>query len=127
MAENYARQELRSVSSSQKGETTGWCSKMADIAYPRMFEHSKAHRVDLKDTWVDWPALTSDLSISVDFSEADSEHIKLDSDGMVHQAQAIQQLQNYHLWGHGQIFHLSTSVIGNLDFSMNWLYSVQGA
>lgn len=28
---------------------------MADNAYPRMFEHSKAHRVDLKDTWVDWP------------------------------------------------------------------------
>ena len=26
---------------------------MADIAYPRMFEHSDAHLVDLMDTWVD--------------------------------------------------------------------------
>lgn len=41
--------------------------------------------------------------IAVDFSEVNSEHTKLDSHGVVHQTQAIQQLQSYYLWSYGQI------------------------
>ncbi|KNG89207.1 hypothetical protein ANOM_002539 [Aspergillus nomiae NRRL 13137] len=53
----------------------------------RMFEYGEAHfqslLVDLKDTWADLPAVTSDIPFPFDFSEADFEHIKLDSDGAV--------------------------------------------
>ena len=44
-----------------------------------MFEYV----VDLKDTWAALPAVTSDVPFPFDFSEADSERIKLDSDGAV--------------------------------------------
>lgn len=53
----------------------------------RMFEYGEAHfqslLVDLRDTWTDLPAVTSDLPFPFDFSEADIERIKLDSDGAV--------------------------------------------
>ncbi|KMU89845.1 hypothetical protein CIHG_07528 [Coccidioides immitis H538.4] len=53
----------------------------------RMFEYGEAHfqslLVDLKDTWTDLPAITSDTPFPFDFSEADFERIKLDSDGAV--------------------------------------------
>lgn len=53
----------------------------------RMFEYGEAHfqslLVDLKDTWAYLPAVSSDESFPFDFSEADVERIKLDSDGAV--------------------------------------------
>ncbi|OAA69651.1 hypothetical protein ISF_02921 [Cordyceps fumosorosea ARSEF 2679] len=53
----------------------------------RMFEYGEAHfqslLVDLKDTWTDLPAVTSDTPFPFDFSEADIERIKMDSDGAV--------------------------------------------
>ena len=53
----------------------------------RIFEYGEAHfqsrLVDLKDTWAALPAVTSDVPFPFDFSEADSERIKLDSDGAV--------------------------------------------
>ncbi|CAI7652698.1 unnamed protein product [Penicillium palitans] len=48
-----------------------------------MFEYGEAHflslLVDLKDTWADFPGVTSDTPLPFDFSEMDIEHIKLDS------------------------------------------------
>lgn len=53
----------------------------------RMFEYGEAHfqslLVDLKDTWVDLPAVSSDIPFPFKFSEEDFERIKLDSDGAV--------------------------------------------
>lgn len=53
----------------------------------RMFEYGEAHfqplLVDVKDTWVDLPAVTSDMPFPFDFSEEDIERIKQDSDGAV--------------------------------------------
>ncbi|KAB8254400.1 phosphotransferase enzyme family protein [Aspergillus pseudonomiae] len=53
----------------------------------RMFEYGEAHfqslLVDLKDTWADLPAVTSDIPFPFNFSEADFERIKQDSDGAV--------------------------------------------
>ncbi|GAQ04126.1 hypothetical protein ALT_1447 [Aspergillus lentulus] len=53
----------------------------------RMFEYGEAHfqslLVDLKDTWADLPAVTSDVSFPFEFSEADIERIKRDSDDAV--------------------------------------------
>ncbi|CAP91172.1 Pc13g01030 [Penicillium rubens Wisconsin 54-1255] len=53
----------------------------------RMFEYGEAHfqslLVDLKDTWTDLPAISSDTPFPFDFSEADFERIKLDSNGAV--------------------------------------------
>ena len=53
----------------------------------RMFEYGEAHfqslLVDLKDTWAVLPAVTSDIPFPFDFSEADIDRIKLDSDGAV--------------------------------------------
>jgi hypothetical protein len=54
----------------------------------RMFEYGEAHfqslLVDLKDTWADLPAVkTDDIPFPFDFSEADFERIKMDSDGAV--------------------------------------------
>ncbi|KAI3120539.1 hypothetical protein CBS147326_9423 [Penicillium roqueforti] len=53
----------------------------------RMFEYGEAHiqslLVDLKDTWTDLPAISSDTPFPFDFSEADLERIKLDSNGAV--------------------------------------------
>lgn len=53
----------------------------------RMFEYGEAHfqslLLDLKDTWPDLPAVTPDVPFPFDFSEADIERIKLDSDGAV--------------------------------------------
>ncbi|GAD96739.1 phosphotransferase enzyme family protein [Paecilomyces variotii No. 5] len=50
----------------------------------RMFEYGEAHfqslLVDLKDTWADLPAVTSDTPFPFNFSEEDIERIKLDSD-----------------------------------------------
>jgi hypothetical protein len=52
-----------------------------------MFEYGEAHfqplLVDVKDTWVDLPAVTSDMPFPFDFSEEDIERIKQDSDGAV--------------------------------------------
>lgn len=53
----------------------------------RMFEYGEAHfqslLVDLKDTWADLPGVNSHTPFPFSFSEADIEHIKLDSDGAV--------------------------------------------
>ncbi|PYH76647.1 phosphotransferase enzyme family protein [Aspergillus uvarum CBS 121591] len=53
----------------------------------RMFEYGEAHfqslLVDLQDTWTDLPTITSDTPFPFDFSEADFERIKQDSDGAV--------------------------------------------
>jgi hypothetical protein len=53
----------------------------------RMFEYGEAHfqslLADLKGTWVDLPAVTSDIPFPFSFSEADYERIKVDSDGAV--------------------------------------------
>ncbi|KAJ5348440.1 phosphotransferase enzyme family protein [Penicillium brevicompactum] len=53
----------------------------------RMFEYGETHfqslLVDLKDTWADLPAVTSDIPFPFEFSEADVERIKLDSHGAV--------------------------------------------
>ncbi|KAF7161918.1 hypothetical protein CNMCM5623_007333 [Aspergillus felis] len=53
----------------------------------RMFEYGEAHfqslLVDLKDTWADLPAVPSDVPFPFDFSEADVERIKRDSDAAV--------------------------------------------
>jgi hypothetical protein len=52
-----------------------------------MFEYGEAHfqslLVDLKDSWEDLPAVTGDFPFPFDFSKADIERIKLDSDGAV--------------------------------------------
>lgn len=52
-----------------------------------MFEYGEAHfqslLVDLKDSWADLPAVSSDVPFPFDFSKADIESIKLDSDGAV--------------------------------------------
>jgi hypothetical protein len=52
-----------------------------------MFEYGEAHfqslLADLKGTWVDLPAVTSDIPFPFSFSEADYERIKVDSDGAV--------------------------------------------
>jgi hypothetical protein len=53
----------------------------------RMFEYGESHfqslLVDLKDTWADLPAPTSEVPFPFEFSEADVQRIKLDSDGAV--------------------------------------------
>ena len=53
----------------------------------RMFEYGETHfqslLVDLRDTWADLPAVTSDIPFPFEFSEADVERIKLDSHGAV--------------------------------------------
>ncbi|KAJ4319890.1 hypothetical protein N0V94_003662 [Neodidymelliopsis sp. IMI 364377] len=53
----------------------------------RMFEYGEAHFqsliVDLKDTWADLPGVTNQTPFPFSFSEADIEHIKLNSDGAV--------------------------------------------
>lgn len=53
----------------------------------RIFEYGETHfqsfLVDLKDTWADLPAVTSDIPFPFEFSEADVERIKLDSHGAV--------------------------------------------
>ncbi|KAJ5329283.1 phosphotransferase enzyme family protein [Penicillium brevicompactum] len=53
----------------------------------RTFEYGETHfqslLVDLKDTWADLPAVTSDIPFPFEFSEADVERIKLDSHGAV--------------------------------------------
>jgi hypothetical protein len=53
----------------------------------RMFEYGEAHfqslLVDLKDTWEDLPATTSEIPFPFEFSKAEIERIKLDSDGAV--------------------------------------------
>ncbi|KAL4762846.1 uncharacterized protein BDW70DRAFT_149035 [Aspergillus foveolatus] len=53
----------------------------------RMFEYGEAHflslLIDLKDTWANLPAVTSDTPFPFDFSDADIERIKLDSNGAV--------------------------------------------
>ena len=53
----------------------------------RMFEYGEAHfqslLVDLEGTWADLPAVTSDIPFPFNFSEADYERIKVDSDGAV--------------------------------------------
>ncbi|KAH7379599.1 phosphotransferase enzyme family protein [Pyrenochaeta sp. MPI-SDFR-AT-0127] len=53
----------------------------------RMFEYGEAHFqslvVDLKDTWTDLPAVTSDQPFPFEFSEADIKRIKLYSEGAV--------------------------------------------
>ncbi|KAL3437833.1 phosphotransferase enzyme family protein [Aspergillus tetrazonus] len=53
----------------------------------RIFEYGEAHflslLVDLKDTWTNLPAVASDTPFPFDFSDADIERIKLDSNGAV--------------------------------------------
>ncbi|KAJ5584288.1 phosphotransferase enzyme family protein [Penicillium hispanicum] len=53
----------------------------------RMLEYGEAHfqslLVDLKDTWAELPAVTSEVPFPFDFSEADIERIKLDSERAV--------------------------------------------
>jgi hypothetical protein len=53
----------------------------------RMFEYGEAHfrslLVDLKNTWMDLPAVNSDRPFPFDFTDADIERIKSDSDGAV--------------------------------------------
>lgn len=53
----------------------------------RMFEYGEAHflslLIDLKDTWADLPAVSSDTPFPFDFSEEDFQRIKLDSDGAI--------------------------------------------
>ncbi|KAI9703932.1 MAG: hypothetical protein M1820_005714 [Bogoriella megaspora] len=53
----------------------------------RMFEYGEAHfqslLVDLRDSWNDLPAVTSNTPFPFYFSEADIERIKLDSDGAI--------------------------------------------
>ncbi|EGC46751.1 phosphotransferase enzyme family protein [Histoplasma capsulatum var. duboisii H88] len=53
----------------------------------RMFEYGEAHfrslLADLKGTWAELPAVTSDIPFPFNFSEADYERIKVDCDGAV--------------------------------------------
>ncbi|KAL4738465.1 kinase-like domain-containing protein [Aspergillus similis] len=57
------------------------------LAHRMLFEYGEAHfqslLVDLKDTWMDLPAITSDTPFPFDFSEADIERIKMDSNAAV--------------------------------------------
>ncbi|CEL11470.1 Putative Phosphotransferase enzyme family protein [Aspergillus calidoustus] len=52
-----------------------------------MFECGEAHfqslLVDLKDTWTDLPAVTSNTQFPFNFTEADIERIKIDNNGAV--------------------------------------------
>jgi hypothetical protein len=70
----------------------------------RMFEYGEAHfqslLVDLKDTWADLPAVTSDVPFPFDFSEADVERIKLDSDGAVAGTELVAEVKERmgYLW-----------------------------
>lgn len=63
----------------------------------RMFEYGEAHfqslLVDLKDTWTDLPAVTGDNPFPFDFSEADIERIKLDSDGALAGTQLVAEVK----------------------------------
>lgn len=53
----------------------------------RMFEYGETHfqslLVDLKDSWADLPAVASDVPFPFEFSKADIERIKMDSDGAI--------------------------------------------
>ncbi|WEW61144.1 hypothetical protein PRK78_006634 [Emydomyces testavorans] len=53
----------------------------------RMFEYGESHfqslLIDLKDTWMNLPAVASNRPFPFHFSEADFKRIKLDSDGAV--------------------------------------------
>lgn len=63
----------------------------------RMFEYGEAHfqslLVDLKDTWTDLPAVTGDTPFPFDFSEAEIERIKLDSDGAVAGTELVTEIK----------------------------------
>lgn len=63
----------------------------------RMFEYGEAHfqslLVDLKDTWADLPAVNSDMPFPFDFSEADIERIKRDSDGAVEGTELVAEIK----------------------------------
>ncbi|RDW93697.1 phosphotransferase family protein [Aspergillus mulundensis] len=67
----------------------------------RVFEYGEAHfqslLVDLKDTWADLPAIsgTSNTAFPFDFSEADIERIKRDSDGAVAGTELIAQVKEH--------------------------------
>ncbi|KAL4934905.1 hypothetical protein BDV06DRAFT_229316 [Aspergillus oleicola] len=110
----------------------------ANLAH-RMFEYGETHfqslLVDLKDTWTDLPAITSNTPFPFDFSEADFERIKLDSNNVVAGTELVAEVKERmgDLWpGKGFIEHeryywssllkltkkrLSTSAIGHLiDF-----------
>ncbi|XWX01115.1 hypothetical protein V2A60_009140 [Cordyceps javanica] len=64
----------------------------------RMFEYGEAHFqsliVDLKDTWTDLPAVTSDTPFPFDFSEADIERIKTDSDGAIAGTELVAEIKD---------------------------------
>lgn len=64
----------------------------------RMFEYGEAHfqplLVDVKDTWVDLPAVTSDMPFPFDFSEEDIERIKQDSDGAVAGTELVAEVKD---------------------------------
>lgn len=63
----------------------------------RMFEYGEAHflslLVDLKDTWADFPGVTSDTPLPFDFSEMDIEHIKLDSDDAIAGTELVSEVK----------------------------------
>lgn len=62
-----------------------------------MFEYGEAHflslLVDLKDTWADFPGVTSDTPFPFDFSEMDIERIKLDSDDAVAGTELVSEVK----------------------------------
>ncbi|EAW07631.1 uncharacterized protein ACLA_023450 [Aspergillus clavatus NRRL 1] len=61
----------------------GW-RKLMHAKNPDLYQaHFQSLLVDLKDTWADLPAITSDIPFPFNFLEADFEQIKLDSDGAV--------------------------------------------
>ncbi|KAM5454775.1 hypothetical protein MaudCBS49596_002072 [Microsporum audouinii] len=63
----------------------------------RMFEYGNAHfqslLVDLKDTWAELPAVSGDNPFPFDFSEADIERIKLDSESAVAGTELVAELK----------------------------------
>lgn len=70
----------------------------------RMFEYGEAHfqslLVDLKDTWADLSAATGDIPFPFEFSEADFQRIKLDSDCAVAGTELVAETKERlgHLW-----------------------------
>ena len=63
----------------------------------RMFEYGEAHfqslLVHLKDTWPELPAVTKKVPFPFDFSEAEIERIKRDSDGAVAGTELIAKIK----------------------------------
>lgn len=95
MAETHARQknpDLYRVIEFRKTAAYG----LIFLAH-RIFEYGEAHfqslLVDLKDTWAELPAVSSDVPFPFHFSDADIERIKIASDGAVAGTELVSQVK----------------------------------